>query len=213
MHLNCELIFKKYGSPYFKDNLKVLEIGPAGIPSIFNKIINNSTITWHTLDIASYEGLTYSSEDEYNYPIPEDSYDIILSGNVIEHVKHIWKWMRELKRISKKEGSIIIINPISWPYHEAPVDCWRIYPEGMKALCEEVGLNVKFCFWGTLEKELLNNMPSYPGMSYSYGYHPGYIKYIKYVMKWNKFVKWLPKFRALQIPLPIAYDMITVASK
>jgi hypothetical protein len=28
------------------------------------------------------------------------------------------------------------VNPVSWVFHEAPVDCWRIYPEGMKALLE-----------------------------------------------------------------------------
>ncbi len=33
---------------------------------------------------------------------------------------------------------------MNWPYHEAPVDCWRIYPEGMKALYEEAGLTMVF---------------------------------------------------------------------
>jgi hypothetical protein len=70
----------------------------------------------------------------------------------MEHIKNIWLWVDELKRITKKNGLIIIISPISWSYHEAPVDCWRIYPEGMKALMQEKGLKVIECLFESLEK-------------------------------------------------------------
>jgi hypothetical protein len=46
---------------------------------------------------------------------------------------------------------VITINPVSWVYHEAPIDCWRIYPEGMKALYEDASLTVLLSRWETLE--------------------------------------------------------------
>lgn len=46
---------------------------------------------------------------------------------------------------------MITINPVSWPYHEAPVDCWRVYPEGMRALYEEAGLEVELSAYECLE--------------------------------------------------------------
>jgi len=49
-------------------------------------------------------------------------------------------------------GHVITIVPVSWNFHEAPIDCWRIYPEGMRALYEEAGLEVELCKFETLEK-------------------------------------------------------------
>ena len=46
---------------------------------------------------------------------------------------------------------MITINPVSWVYHEAPVDCWRMFPEGMKALYEDASLSVVLSHWGSLE--------------------------------------------------------------
>ena len=52
--------------------------------------------------------------------------------------------------MTKPGGHVVTIAPVSWEYHEDPVDCWRIYPEGMKALCEDAGLKVITCEWETL---------------------------------------------------------------
>jgi hypothetical protein len=61
--------------------------------------------------------------------------------------------MKEVARVCKPGGLVITLNPTSWPYHEAPVDCWRIYPEGMRALSEECGLEVVVCEFECLEIE------------------------------------------------------------
>ena len=157
MHENCKLIFEKHGCHFFSSKIRVLEIGPDQIPSTFQQIVNDSTIQWEYLDVSNpvikkdSDSLTYLSESEYNFPIPSDKFDIVLSGNVIEHVRMIWKWMKEMARICKPEGIVITICPVSWPYHEAPVDCWRIYPEGMKALCEEAGLEPQISISECLE--------------------------------------------------------------
>jgi len=50
--------------------------------------------------------------------------------------------MKELARVCRAGGKVITINPVSWPYHEYPIDCWRAYPEGMMALYEEANLKV-----------------------------------------------------------------------
>jgi SAM-dependent methyltransferase len=117
-----------------------LEIGPNKFPSTYQEIVDNDTITWETLDIFECSNLTYVAANEYEFPIPDETFDIVLSGQVIEHVRKIWIWMKELSRVCKRGGWVITVNPVSWRYHEAPIDCWRIYPEGMKALYDEAGL-------------------------------------------------------------------------
>jgi hypothetical protein len=97
MHLNSELIFKKYATSFFKSGLKILEIGPYGNPSAYQKIINETNVEWHTLNVVNNtldemgnkETLNILSKDPYHYPVPDNHYDIIVSGNVMEHVEDI----------------------------------------------------------------------------------------------------------------------------
>jgi SAM-dependent methyltransferase len=161
MHLNSKLLLEKYGLQYFKDGLKVLEIGPDNIPSGIRQMVHTN-VTWHTLNIFDDKRLTYPSSPEYAFPIEDNSYDIVVSANVIEHVKKIWQWLPELARVAKAGGVVITINPISWNYHEDPVDCWRIYPEGMRTLYEEAGLNVEVSVFESLESSKLFNKPYNP---------------------------------------------------
>ena len=148
MHENSKLLFEKYAKKYFRPGMRVLEIGPDGRISSYQLFFRSEikcwrkSIQWDTVDVYQDPNLTYVAVDEYSFPISDALYDIVLSGNVIEHIRKPWIWIKEVARVCKKEGLVITITPVSWPYHEAPIDCWRVYPEGMKALYEEAGLEV-----------------------------------------------------------------------
>ncbi len=103
MHLNSQLLIKKYATPYFKKGLKVLEIGPDQIPSTIESLVGES-LRWHTLNIFDDKRLTFPSSPEYAFPIQAEEYDIVISANVIEHVKMIWKWLPELSQGYQKGG-------------------------------------------------------------------------------------------------------------
>lgn len=156
MHANSLLMFEKYAKPYFRPGLKVLEIGPNKIPSSYCGIIGDAGITWHTLDIYESPNLTYSSSNPLEFAMPDNEYDVVLSGQVIEHVQQIWTWMREVARVTKPGGKVITISPVSWPYHEAPIDCWRLFPDALQALVEQAGLTMDECFHESLE------LPQFP---------------------------------------------------
>lgn len=151
MHLNSQLLFQKYAPQCFRDYQRVLEIGPDGFPSTYRRLSNNPTLEWHTLDITGDERLTYHARDEYTFPMPSGMYDVVVSGQVIEHVRKTWVWLREVARVCRPGGYIITVNPVSWGYHEAPIDCWRIYPEGMRALYDDAGLETVHCSAESLE--------------------------------------------------------------
>jgi SAM-dependent methyltransferase len=135
--------------------------------------------------------------NENEIPLPDSTFDVVISGQVIEHVRQPWRWMAELTRISRPGGLVITISPVSWPYHEAPIDCWRIYPEGMRAILEQVGLTVELCLWDSLEPRPRR---WYPGKSYDYDRSAWArrINRVKAVVGW---------------PLPVAFVTITVARK
>jgi ubiquinone/menaquinone biosynthesis C-methylase UbiE len=152
VHVNSKLIFTNFAKEYFKKELKVLEIGPNNHPSAFLKEVGHDSSLWDTLDVFEDKRLTYPNADPFNFPVDSEKYDLVFSAQVIEHVRKPWAWVKELARVTKPGGKVITINPISWPYHEAPIDCWRIYPEGMKALYEDAGLKVEMCEMKTLEE-------------------------------------------------------------
>ena len=98
--------------------------------------------------------LTYTAKSEYEFPIADESFDIVVSGQVIEHVRKIWVWIKEVARVCRTGGYVITINPVNWEFHEAPIDCWRMYPEGMKALYDEAGLQMEIATFEALEPRL-----------------------------------------------------------
>jgi SAM-dependent methyltransferase len=158
MHKNSRLLFQKYARGFFAPGMRVLEIGPDRDPSTYHRLAGEAFAAWDTLDFAARTDvpLTYRTESEYEFPVPGDSYDIVFSAQVIEHVRKIWRWMPELARICRPGGLVITLNPVSWHYHESPVDCWRIYPEGMRALSEDAGLEMVLSEWESVEMERLN---------------------------------------------------------
>lgn len=177
--------------------MSVLEIGPDAVPSTYQRIVADGSIVWHTLDIREDRGpLTYCAGSEYDFPVESNSYDIVLSGQVLEHVRQVWTWMRELARVCKVGGLVITISPVSWPYHEAPIDCWRVFPEGMKALCDYASLSVRLSRWESLEA---NGHRHIPGQS----------------AEWQT-LRMRRAYRLLGIfgfPVECAYDTITIGEK
>jgi SAM-dependent methyltransferase len=75
---------------------------------------------------------------EYQYPFKDEAFDVVISNQTMEHVKDIYKWMIEITRVAKIGGSVCIIAPSRGRIHRFPVDCWRVQPDGMKFIMEEV---------------------------------------------------------------------------
>lgn len=200
MHDNSRLMFERYAKPLFAPGMHVLEIGATLESSTYRRSVGDPSITWETLDIADGPGVSHVARDEYRYPLPDDRYDVVISGQVAEHVRQIWRWMGELRRIVKPGGAVITISPISWPYHEAPVDCWRLYPEAMGALCEAADLKLELCRWESLEAQRYLRVR--PGRGRVSSSAPSRRRYAIY--------------RALSLvgyPVEVAYDMLSVARK
>jgi SAM-dependent methyltransferase len=152
MHLNSMLLFQKYVLPTLEPEQRLLEVGPNLNPiSDYQQASPKGPKVWDTIDIQKHPRITYQATGEYTFPLPDDSYDVVFSAQVIEHVRKPWVWMKELARVCRPGGRVITINPVSWPYHEAPVDCWRIYPEGHRALAEDAGLTVELAVFDCLE--------------------------------------------------------------
>jgi SAM-dependent methyltransferase len=162
--------------------------------------VGDESIRWETVGIDDSFPVTYVGS-EYSYPVESDAVDVVLATNVMEHVRKPWVWIRELARICKPGGYVITINPVSWPYHEYPIDCWRAYPEGMKALYEDAELNVITSLCESLEDTHLRR--HIPGRSLGNIYHHG-------GYGTRAFTKFLELMR---LPVERPYDTVTIGQK
>ncbi len=117
--------------------VRVLDVGSRDVNGTFKDYFKHCEYTG--IDIEAGDNVDIVVEP-YNYPFPDESYPYIISGSCLEHVRHPWRWIREVGRILQKGGTLCVIVPYQHSYHEHPVDCWRIFPDGMRALFEEAGL-------------------------------------------------------------------------
>ncbi len=163
MHLNSRLMFQKHARHYFKPGMRILEIGPDAFPSTLQNSVDVDNLDWQTMDMYQSSKLTFVNDQPYTFPVPDQYFDMVISANVAEHVQALWLWMPEVARVCKPGGLVITVNPVSYPYHEAPVDCWRIYPEGMRALYQHAGLTVEESCFECLE--VSSSRRRLPGLS------------------------------------------------
>jgi len=72
--------------------------------------------------------------------IYDESYDVIVCVQVLEHVPNLWDVPGEMSRILKTGGYAIVDSPWMYPYHAEPPsfgDYWRITKDGFRELFKE----------------------------------------------------------------------------
>lgn len=75
-------------------------------------------------------------------PKPEAAYDTILCNAVLEHLAEPDLVLKELHRLLKRGGHLILSVPFLQPYHEAPRDYQRYTRDGLARLVEKTGFEV-----------------------------------------------------------------------
>ncbi len=133
-HAQMELCIERYmdrGRPY-----RVLDFGSGTSP--------NQTLTHRTLledfdcdytgvDIRAGNNIDVVMEKPYRIPLKSKSFDIVLSGQVFEHVPFFWASLLEIARVMKPRAYFFMTVPSRGHVH-TEYDCWRFYPDALRAM-------------------------------------------------------------------------------
>jgi SAM-dependent methyltransferase len=81
--------------------------------------------------------------DAQSLPFADNSFDLVLFSEVIEHLGDSRKPLAEVSRVLKPGGIMLITWPFNYMLHELPHDYVRYSEFGMAKLLAEVGLQIE----------------------------------------------------------------------
>ncbi|CAN5165399.1 hypothetical protein BH11PAT1_BH11PAT1_1550 [soil metagenome] len=75
--------------------------------------------------------------DAHHLPFPEAEFSSILCTEVLEHVKDPFQVERELRRVMKVGGTLVLSTRFVFPLHDTPHDYWRFTKYGLREIFKE----------------------------------------------------------------------------
>jgi len=122
---------------------KLLDLGCGMKP--YQPLLGARVQRWFGLDFESTHA-GHSKADAYGsalkLPFKSASFDVVLCTQVLEHVTRPRKLFREVARVLKPQGLLILTVPQTTPLHEEPEDYYRFTCYGLKLLAERADLAV-----------------------------------------------------------------------
>jgi ubiquinone/menaquinone biosynthesis C-methylase UbiE len=125
-----------------KIKIKVMDIGGANVNGSYADIFSSNEFEYKAVDIHPGDAVDIVLDDPYTLPFADAEIDILISGQAFEHVECFWDLFKEMSRVIKRDGLIILIAPSGGPIHRYPVDCYRFYPDAYSALASYVEINL-----------------------------------------------------------------------
>lgn len=130
-------MYKRIGE-YFRQPIKGKILGVSGVEYFLPLISKNSDV----LDAQ------YPEIDMQNLPYEDNSFDFVISDQVIEHLEDPKKAIKESYRVLKKGGIAIHTTCFINFLHVCPKDFWRFSPEALRHLCQNFSKIIQCEGWG-----------------------------------------------------------------
>lgn len=75
-------------------------------------------------------------------PLGDAGFDTVVCTEVLEHIPDPLKALREMHRVLKPGGHLVLSTPMYWPRHEVPYDFFRYPYDGLLHLVQESGFEL-----------------------------------------------------------------------
>lgn len=159
----CRDFIAQYLSRFNK--LTIADVGSYDVNGNYRSLFDRSGWEYTGLDVVAGPNvdIVLPPEEDAEWPCV-GAYDVVISGQCAEHVRKPWKWIKQVASLARTGGLVWITAPNTYPFHEYPIDCWRIWPDGMRALFDEAGLIEVSCFHRGTETVGIAIKPAMPAI-------------------------------------------------
>lgn len=94
----------------------------------YSEYVGTDIIPWPLVDVIC---------DNDAIPLPDSSFDFMLSNQTLEHTKNVHWAIGEIKRIVKKDWLILVSIPFLYPEHACPWDFYRFTRFGLQEIFKD----------------------------------------------------------------------------
>lgn len=128
--------------PKMSPGVKVLDAGSGRLEEQYlRSAILATGAHLQTCDLNFGPGVDFAA-DVSDMPFENDSFDLVLCTQVLEHVKDPQKVCNELARVVKPGGYVFLTTPQSSPLHNLPWNFFNFTNLGLRLLFDASGLTV-----------------------------------------------------------------------
>jgi SAM-dependent methyltransferase len=121
---------------------KTLDVGCGGKP--YEQLCNSSE--YIGLEFDSPENRANKKADSFyngkDFPFIENEFDSVITTQVLEHVADQTRFFKEINRVLKIDGKLLLTVPFIYNEHEQPNDYVRYSSFGLKAEIENYGFEI-----------------------------------------------------------------------
>ena len=147
MHPSSYANMSRFVAAYLADReglpLTIADVGSKDVNGTYRSLFNRPGWSYLGLDMAPGANVDLVLRDPYHWvEVASQSCDVVVSGQAFEHIEYFWLTMLEIRRVLKPGGMCCLIAPSAGPEHRYPLDCWRFYPDGFRALARYAALEV-----------------------------------------------------------------------
>ena len=123
--------------------LVILDLGSQDLNGSYHPLFALPPWRYIGVDLAEGKNVDVILRDPYDWrEIAPEYADVVVTGQTFEHTEFVWETMRQIARTLKPGGLCCIIAPSAGHEHRYPLDCWRFYPDGLRALARYAQLEV-----------------------------------------------------------------------
>lgn len=121
----------------------VLDVGCGN--QLYKKFISCKNYVGIDVEVSGHSSL-FKKVDKFfdgkSIPFPNNYFDFILCSEVLEHALEPIDLVKEMRRVLKINGVILLTVPSMWGEHETPYDFRRYTSFGIKKLAKDVNLKI-----------------------------------------------------------------------
>lgn len=141
----------------FVDGLIIHTTGPLAIADVGSRDVNGTyralfdrpgwTYAGFDIEAGGNVDMVLAGPDDWKLPDEyRQAFDVVISGQCMEHVAAPWRWIKNVASLCRPGGLLWLAVPNTEVFHEHPIDAWRAWPDGMRAILQEGGFDVLLCF-------------------------------------------------------------------